>query len=124
MERYLKRLKHDPDNAQLHYSLGVVYSKTNRPEEALTEYQTTVLLNPNHKNALFNMAWVYAARQDWPQAAEYYERVVNLPMENREIDRQAYEYLSMVYKNMGQDQKVQWSLERMKHLEESLKKND
>jgi len=64
IERYQKRLIDEPDNAQLHFSLGVMYSKTNKIDEAIKQYKRALQLDPKHKNAAFNLDFINKAFGD------------------------------------------------------------
>ncbi len=55
IDSYKKRLVKDSRNAQLHFSLGVMYSKTQKVNQAIQEYEKTLEIEPNHKNAQFNL---------------------------------------------------------------------
>lgn len=45
-----------PDNASLHYNLGLTLSRQDRHADALTCFETTLSLEPDHANAMFERA--------------------------------------------------------------------
>lgn len=49
-------LRADPGNASLHYNLGLVLRRMERPEEALAAFGTALKHAPDHVNALFETA--------------------------------------------------------------------
>lgn len=53
-------VRKSPGNALTHYNLGVSYDNTGMLEEALTEYETAIDLNPELADAYYNAACVYA----------------------------------------------------------------
>nr|XP_048274229.1 protein O-mannosyl-transferase TMTC3 [Myodes glareolus]XP_048274230.1 protein O-mannosyl-transferase TMTC3 [Myodes glareolus] len=55
-EAYLKALELDRNNADLWYNLAIVYIELKEPNEALTNFNRALELNPKHKLALFNSA--------------------------------------------------------------------
>ncbi len=46
-----KSLEHDPDNAQAHRSLGVVFTKLKKKTKAVEHYRTYLKLTPNAEDA-------------------------------------------------------------------------
>ena len=62
-------------NRQVHFLFGLVYDKTNRPDEAFTAYQRAVTLAPNYKSALMNLGVHYLRNQRYSDAASAYERL-------------------------------------------------
>lgn len=74
--RYQDRIARDPGNAQAYYSLGTIYSRSNRVEDGIEQYEKAVALDPRHRNALFNLASSYEALGRQDEAIEYYERVL------------------------------------------------
>ncbi|MDP8266934.1 MAG: tetratricopeptide repeat protein [Candidatus Aceula meridiana] len=73
MEGYQKRLLKEPNNAQLLYSMGVVYSKTDKHEEAIAKYKKALSLDPGLRNALFNLCSTYGILNREEEAHRCYE---------------------------------------------------
>ncbi|MFA5059515.1 MAG: tetratricopeptide repeat protein [Candidatus Omnitrophota bacterium] len=109
--RYKQDIEKDPENPKLYYSLGVVYSKTEKMPEAIEEYKRSVALDPNFKNALFNLGTGYAILGKFDDAAFWLEKAVSLKTEPKEdLDYQAFSYLSLIYEKLGQPQKSEAAL--------------
>ncbi|XP_076321967.1 protein O-mannosyl-transferase TMTC3-like [Tachypleus tridentatus] len=53
---YVQALRFDSNNPNLYYNLGVVLMDQRRRNEALILFNRTLELEPEHKEALFNMA--------------------------------------------------------------------
>jgi Flp pilus assembly protein TadD len=55
-----------PDNAIAHHFMGIVQRHTNRPTQAIAEFERALTLNPNLANARANMggAKVFAGRPE------------------------------------------------------------
>jgi len=98
--KYQQRLKNDPDNPQLHYSLGVVYAKSGKYSEAVEHYLRTLAKSPDDKAALYNLAVCYEHLTRPQDAIEYYRRVVNLDGPDDELARQAFNRLSALGQQM------------------------
>jgi DNA-directed RNA polymerase subunit alpha len=67
--------KSDPDNANVHYLLGLAYDNAGRYGEATPEYEKALGLEPHHDAASFRLALNAALRGDEERALEHYEAV-------------------------------------------------
>ena len=108
---YQGQIKSNPNNADLHYSLGVIYSKTGNIYEAVNAYEQAVALNPAHLNALFNLASSCDALGRQRKMVEYYERLIAQPGVRDFRYKQAFLRLGEIYKQLGQFEKAQMYLE-------------
>ncbi len=104
--KYNDLLSRDPSDPDVHYSLGVVYSKRGQIEKALEHYERAVQLKPNFKNALFNLASCLESLKKFERAVDYYEQVINLPGEKDELDNHALIHLSQIYEKLGEIEKA------------------
>lgn len=52
-KKYYKRAKKDLDNPQVYFTLGVLYGKDGKHEEAVEKYKRAIRLNPAQRNAIF-----------------------------------------------------------------------
>ena len=62
-------------NKKLHFLMGLVHEKANRPEKALDSYSKAVALDPNYKSALMNLGVHLLKNKKWQEAANAYERL-------------------------------------------------
>lgn len=115
MKQYQKKLKQDPHNAQLHYSLAVAYSRTGKIHEAIEEYHRALDLNPSLKEALFNLAASYDALGRREEARAYYEKIIALGDKKDVMDSYAYGRLGTLYSESGDAKKSE------RYAKESLK---
>ncbi|MTI38109.1 tetratricopeptide repeat protein, partial [Fulvivirga lutimaris] len=49
----------EPDNANLRYTLGVMYDETGNPDKAKEAYMSSLEVDPDYLNARFNLAVLY-----------------------------------------------------------------
>ena len=49
-------LRINPDDAEAHFNLGVIYGQQGRTDEAIREYQAALRINPDDAEAHYN--WV------------------------------------------------------------------
>jgi len=80
------------DKIEYYYRLGRVYDKTDKPTEALLNYQRTINVGKNSNlyyiaNAALNMGRIYEEKHDFKKAAEYYQQT---------LDMKAHEYQSSI----------------------------
>jgi len=73
IEKYQAMLKGDGSNAQIHYSLGVVYAKKGEFEKAISYFQKALSLDPELKNARFNLCNCYKALGQEAHAVQCFE---------------------------------------------------
>ena len=77
-EARLKRVSRIGDiRAEYHFQLGKLLNAQANREEAMAEYERAIALDPNHKYALFALAFACDLYGDEKQAIEYYQRCVS-----------------------------------------------
>ena len=62
-------------NANVYYVYGLVYDKTNRPEQAVLAYQKAVELNPNFASALVNLGVHQLSNKQYGEAQATFEKL-------------------------------------------------
>jgi len=77
---YQSALKFDR-SAGIHHALSDVYFKLAKYEEARTEIQNALLLDPNNVDYLENLANSYIASKDFNKAAATYEKILKIDKE-------------------------------------------
>ena len=75
-EVQLRRALDGLDDANNRYDLGLVFDRTGRLAEAMTEYRRALAHNPTHRDALNNLGIAYARAGRLDQAAAQFERLV------------------------------------------------
>ncbi|MBI3039139.1 tetratricopeptide repeat protein [bacterium] len=68
------------------YCLGKVLFETGRFDEAIERLNDALKINPNYKNALFQLALVYEKKQDLPAAIAAFKKLVSLCLPARNIN--------------------------------------
>jgi len=102
-QKYLLLLKQQPDNIQASYSLGVVYAKSQRFDEAIKIFQKVLAADPRHHNAVFNLAASYFATGRLLQAEQFYGKFLTIAPDDdplKETARKTLQYLKK--KNRGE----------------------
>jgi tetratricopeptide (TPR) repeat protein len=81
-ESYLRRAVAGIDDPQTHYNLGLLLSITNRPTEAIAEYEKALARDPMHADARLNMATALARQGKMEQASRELTRLVDQDPDN------------------------------------------
>ncbi|HZT38123.1 MAG TPA: tetratricopeptide repeat protein [Bryobacteraceae bacterium] len=63
-------------------NLGVIYSRTNRPEKAIAMYRRALRLAPDDKQLLMNLGLVYLKQESYLEARTTFNKVVSLDPNN------------------------------------------
>ncbi|MBF0483385.1 MAG: tetratricopeptide repeat protein [Candidatus Omnitrophica bacterium] len=71
---YQKKIKANSNDAAAHYSLGVAFSKLEKYNDAIKEFEITLSLKPDHEQALFNLGSVLGLKGDTKKAFDYYRQ--------------------------------------------------
>ena len=58
-EPIFKELDEQFDFYEIHFSLGVIYEKTNRKYDAMEQYKKVIKAEPNFDQAYFSLAYMY-----------------------------------------------------------------
>ncbi len=74
---YKQAIQLDSTNKLAHYDLGTVYDQQGSHAQAVQEYETTLVIDPNFVDALFNLA-VDTTASDPTSAEQLYRKAVSL----------------------------------------------
>lgn len=121
MAKLRDEIKTDPDNARLHYTLGVVLSRAGQIEESIGAYREAVRLQPDFKNAVFNLAASYAALGHFDEAVAAYEGLLALAGPEEPLDYQARLQLSRLYAEKGDSAKAGEYFQQAENMPPELK---
>ena len=69
-------LRLEPRNIAALSNLGVIYSRTNRADQAITVYRQALKVSPDDTALLLNLGLVYLRKQDHSRALPLFERIV------------------------------------------------
>ena len=104
MTQFKHALALDPQNANAHYYLGIVYFSLNNDELALQEFQAVLQQTPNSVNALDNIAGIRVRQKQFEAAKELFERSKQLEPAK---DPFSHYNLAVLYTYEGQTTKAQ-----------------
>jgi len=90
----------DPENANIHNSLGLAYQGLGLPERSIPHYQKALQLKPNFPEYENNLGTAYAAAKQWDLAIRWFQKAAdNYLYRTRHV---AYENLGSAYHNKGE----------------------
>ncbi len=108
-QEYRRLLVEDPKDVSVHNELGAVFSATNRPIEAQHEFESSIGVDSNNFDALYNLASIEAENNNLPRAIELLERALK-----QKDDVDAHQLLGNVYAQSG---KLADALQQFKAVE-------
>jgi tetratricopeptide (TPR) repeat protein len=89
----------DPENANIHNSLGLAYQGLRLPDRAIPHYQKALQIKPNFPEFENNLGTAYAAARQWDLAIQYFQKAAdNYLYRTRHV---GYENLGSAYHNKG-----------------------
>lgn len=97
---YEELLKLDPDNAQVHSNLGLLYGRKGDYEMALAHYNRAIALDPFYYSAYANRANYYFDIEDYPHAIE--DALTALEVKNN--GKEAASLLAIIFALRGDEE--------------------
>jgi len=76
MEHYAKAVKLDPNLAQAHNNLGVIYLQKGRPADGAAQLREALRLNPQDRETEYNLARALGQQSQWVEAATLFGKAV------------------------------------------------
>jgi Flp pilus assembly protein TadD len=64
-------IAHEPDNAELHYTQGVIFESLGKAKEAQKAYQTALTHHPEDPDTLYNLGRLFYLQNDFDTALAY-----------------------------------------------------
>jgi tetratricopeptide (TPR) repeat protein len=122
----------DPGNAEAHFDLGRLYTKSKNYPKAIIAYQKATNLNHRSPDAFYNLGFVYASIKDFENAEKMFFHVVDLKppyldkvlfnlavvQQKQGKNQQCIENLEKAIKNNPKNQRAQQYLNRLKNDKE------
>lgn len=82
LQYFDKALSIDAMSYEALYSKGLFLQKKQQYKDALFHYESTVDINPGHRLAFYNMAYIHLLFENYGKSMEYIEQVLTLDPEN------------------------------------------
>ncbi|MDX1251276.1 MAG: tetratricopeptide repeat protein [Gammaproteobacteria bacterium] len=87
VERYKAEIKADPDKADAHFNLGVLYVKQSLTDAALQEFKETVRLNPGDATAHFYAGLIQDEKALLSEAVDSYLKAISLETKAEQLPK-------------------------------------
>ncbi len=85
IEAMKEKLRNDPDNGWLHYTLGSLYGQIGNFTDSLEEFKIAANINPKNSIAWHSCGAIYARLNMEEEAIESYKRAITVP-HNEELE--------------------------------------
>ena len=122
----------DPGNAEAHFDLGRLYTKSKNYPKAIIAYQQAANLNHRSSDTFYNLGFIYAATKDFANAEKMFLQVVDLKppyldkvlfnlavvQQKQGKNQQCIENLEKAIKNNPKNQRVQQYLNQLRNYKE------
>ena len=95
---YMDGLKHNPDNYEIYYNMGITYTMLNDFENAKISYEKAAIINTLLYNAYYNLGQINLISGDLSEAEKYFSKCI----ENPANDADAYYNLAKIYMLRGE----------------------
>lgn len=82
LENYLKSIAVSPDDADVHYSVGVLLERKGDIDNAVNEYGRCLILDKNHGDAHRRLADIYALKGDLKNAISEFRKILEKAPDN------------------------------------------
>ena len=105
---YNQVLKIDPNHANAHNNLGVIYQNSGEAEKAKKCYEKAIEINSNYANAHNNLGVMFANLSELQKAKNCFEKAVVINPSYVE----AHNNLGAIYKNLGETEKAKNCFEK------------
>lgn len=115
-DAYLRALELDHTNADLWYNLAIVNIEMKRPDEAMTNFNQALQLNPRHKLALFNSALLMQESGDAALRPEANRRFL-IYVEEEPHDANGYFNLGMLAMDANENEAAEHWMRKAIHLQ-------
>jgi tetratricopeptide (TPR) repeat protein len=113
IDEFKLALEIDPNNVNVHNSLGVCYALQNRYDEAIAEFRQAITLDGEEYMALYNLGLIHLLVEQRDRALEFFLRADNINGDNYEVAFQT----GKLYLEKGHIDKSRPYLERAAELE-------
>ncbi|GIW21070.1 MAG: hypothetical protein KatS3mg068_0077 [Candidatus Sericytochromatia bacterium] len=97
IERFMKAIDINPNDADSYINLGVCFHKNNNINRAMREYEKAISIEPNNLTAMKNLALVYYEANQVDDAIDLYEKILKIDPNSSNVKK----LLANAYRKAG-----------------------
>ena len=91
-----------PEDARLHYNLGIAWDKLHNFKQAQKAYETALSYEPDEPDFLYNLGYLYLEMEENEKAIHYFMKVI----EKDSLDGNCFFNLGVCYRNIKDSEKA------------------
>ena len=99
---YQKVLEIDPNHADTHNNLGIIFQKLGEAQKAKSYFENAIEFNPDYTDAHFNLGNLFKELGEHQKAKDCYEQVIKIDPNYAN----AHNNLGAIFKELGKNQKA------------------
>ena len=99
---YNKILQSDPNNASIHYNLGLAFDKKKELDKAIDSYKKVIEIDPNYLSAHYNLGLIFKELGDLENEMICYKKTLSIDSNHSKANNN----IGLVFKKMGDYQKA------------------
>jgi tetratricopeptide (TPR) repeat protein len=84
MRHFTRAIQLHPRDAEVHLSMGNLYTSLDKKEEAIAHYKEAIRINPNFARAYFNIGNVYASQRKTGEALASFSKAIQIDPQDAE----------------------------------------
>ena len=93
----LQCISSNPNDADAHNNLGVIYGRQDKLKEAIIEYKEAIRINPNDAEPHYNLGVIYGRQDKLEEAVQHYKEAIR----SNPNDADAHNNLGLIYEHQG-----------------------
>ena len=78
IDSFLRAIGINPDDAEAHYGLGIIYDRLNRYDDSIASFKEAIRVNPDYTEAHYKLGSIYSILKRYDDAIAPYKEVIRI----------------------------------------------